>query len=94
MNLNDQLEIPSQVMAREVGDELVILDLASGSYYGLDAIGARVWQLISEGKNLAQTIEVMLTEYEVERSQLESDLLALAERLMAQGLLTLRHESG
>ena len=94
MNLNDQLEIPSQVMAREVGDELVILDLASGSYYGLDAIGARVWQLISEGKNLAQTIEVMLTEYEVERSQLESDLLALAERLTAQGLLTLRHQSG
>ena len=94
MKPTDAVEIPSHAMARQVGDELVILDLASGSYFGLDAIGARVWQLISEGKNLAQTIEVMLTEYEVERSQLESDLLALAERLMAQGLLTLRHESG
>jgi hypothetical protein len=94
MNLTDQLEIPSQVMAREVGDELVILDLVSGSYFGLDAVGTRVWQLIGEGKNLAQTIEVMLAEYEVERAQLESDLLELAEGLTAQGLLSVTRQTG
>ena len=40
MNLSDSLSIPSQVMARTVGDETVILDLASGTYFGLDPIGA------------------------------------------------------
>jgi hypothetical protein len=37
-------------MARTVGDETVILDLANGTYYGLDPVGARMWQLMSEGQ--------------------------------------------
>jgi len=49
MNLSDKVTIPAQVMARTVGDETVILDLASGTYYGLDPVGARIWQLMSEG---------------------------------------------
>ena len=50
MNLSDKVSIPTQVMARTVGDETVILDLASGTYYGLDPIGARIWQLMGEGR--------------------------------------------
>ena len=42
MNVTDRVTIPSQVMARTVGDETVILDLAGGTYYGLDAVGARM----------------------------------------------------
>ena len=33
-----------------LGDETVILDLASGTYYGLDPVGARIWQLMAEGQ--------------------------------------------
>jgi hypothetical protein len=50
MNLSDKVSIPTQVMARTVGDETVILDLANGTYYGLDPVGARMWQLMSEGQ--------------------------------------------
>ncbi|MBK9987508.1 MAG: hypothetical protein IPP21_11335 [Betaproteobacteria bacterium] len=42
MNLSDKVTIPTQVMARTVGDETVILDLASGTYFGLDPVGAHV----------------------------------------------------
>jgi hypothetical protein len=74
MNLNDTITIPTQVMARQVGDETVILDLASGTYYGLDAVGARIWQLLGEGKTLAQVCETMLAEYDVTRDAFERDL--------------------
>ena len=53
MNLSDKVTIPTQVMARTVGDETVILDLASGTYYGLDPVGARMWQLMTDGQTLA-----------------------------------------
>ena len=39
MKLSDKVGIPPQVMARTVGDETVILDLASGTYFGLDPVG-------------------------------------------------------
>ncbi len=89
MNLSDKVTIPTQVMARTVGDETVILDLASGTYYGLDPVGARMWQLMSEGQPLAAICEVMLEEYEVTREALEVDVLRLTEELSAKGLVSL-----
>lgn len=59
MKLDDTIRVPPHVLARTVGDETVILDLASGSYFGLDPVGARVWQLLADGRNLAQACDAM-----------------------------------
>jgi hypothetical protein len=87
MKLSDRVSTPPQVMARSVGDETVILDLATGTYFGLDPVGARIWQLMGEGKTLAEICDLMLDEYEVSREELERDTLRLAEELAAQGLV-------
>ena len=89
MNLSDKVTIPTQVMARTVGDETVILDLASGTYYGLDPVGARMWQLMSEGNSLNSVCDSMLGEYEVTREALEGDIRRLTEELQAKGLVSL-----
>ena len=87
MNLTDKATIPDSVMARQVGDETVILDLASGTYFGLDAVGARMWQLMSEGHTLLQVCEGVLAEYDADRVDVERDVLALASDLLAKGLI-------
>lgn len=87
MNLTDKVTIPAQVMARQVGDETVILDLASGTYFGLDPVGARIWQLMGEGKTLSEICDTMLDEYEVTRDALERDVIELAQELSARGLI-------
>jgi len=87
MRLSDRVNIPMQVMARQVGDETVILDLASGTYYGLDPVGARIWQLIAQGRTLAQVCEAMLAEYEVTAADIERDLMALVQTLLDKNLL-------
>jgi hypothetical protein len=87
MNLSDKLTIPPQVMARQVGEETVILDLASGTYFGLDPVGARIWQLLAEGGTLAEVCETMLSEYEVSQEEIERDVIRLAEELSAKQLI-------
>lgn len=89
MNLSDKATIPAQVMAREVGNETVILDLASGTYYGLDPVGARIWQLMAEDKTFAEVCEEMLTTYEVSREDIERDVLLLALDLSEKRLISL-----
>ena len=74
-------------MARQLGEETVILDLESGTYFGLDPVGARIWQLMKEGKSLAEICDVMLDEYEVSREKLERDASALAQDLAARNLI-------
>jgi hypothetical protein len=89
MNLTDKPTIPAQVMARQVGDETVILDLGSGTYFGLDPVGARIWQLIGEGKTLGEICDTMLEEYDVTREALERDVVELADKLLEQKLISI-----
>lgn len=89
MKTSDRVTIPPQVMARQVGEETVILDLPSGTYFGLDPIGARMWQLMGEGRTLGEVCEAMLKEYDVSRDALEHDILELAQKLLAQKLVSL-----
>lgn len=93
MNLPDTAEVPAQVMTREMGDESVILDLASGTYFSLNPMGTRFWQLAREGRSLAQMCELIGGEYEVGRAQLETDLRHLAGELVGRGLLVIRPAS-
>ena len=87
MNLSDKVTIPPQVMARTVGTETVILDLASGTYFGLDPVGAHIWQLLGAGKSLAEVCAAMQQSHEVSRTDIERDVLALAEALQEQRLI-------
>jgi hypothetical protein len=89
MNLTDKASIPAQVMARQVGDETVILDLAGGTYYGLDPVGARIWQLMGEGKSLGEICDTLLVEYDVTREVLLRDVLELADKLHSQKLISI-----
>lgn len=90
MELINRFEIKPNVMARQVGEETVVLDLASGTYFGLDRVGARLWHLLGEGKTLSEICNVMLDEYEVSREELERDALALAQDLAARNLISMQ----
>lgn len=90
MNPLDTAEVPAQVMTREMGDETVILDLSSGTYFSLNPVGTRFWQLAREGRTFSQACEVIETEYEVKREQLEADLQRLADELVGRGLMVVR----
>ena len=87
MKLTDKISIPAQVMARDVGGEMVILNLESGIYFGLDPVGARIWQFIGGDKTLAEVCDAMLAEYDVSREDIERDVLSLAEALRSQQLI-------
>lgn len=88
MNPSTKVVIPPQVMARQVGDEQVILDLASGTYFGLDPVGARIWQLLNDGKMLNEVCDVMLVEYDVTQEAIERDVLALVQTLADRQLVS------
>jgi hypothetical protein len=89
MNPTDKASIPKQVMARQVGEDTVILDLAGGTYYGLDPVGARIWQMMGEGKSLEEICDTLLVEYDVTREVLLRDVLELTDKLHSQKLISI-----
>lgn len=87
MNAQSKFVLSPQAMSRTVGDETVILDLESGTYFGLDPVGARMWQSLGEGKSFTEVCDVILDEYDVTCERLEADLLALAAQLAEHRLI-------
>jgi hypothetical protein len=74
-------------VSSDLGKEVAILDLKAGVYYGLDDVAARIWNLIQEPRTVNEIRDILLEEYEVEPERCERDLLALLERLAAEGLI-------
>jgi hypothetical protein len=59
----------------------------------LDAIGTRVWQLLTEEREMRSVKARMLAEFEVDEATLSADLLDLLKRLLAAGLVISRNRS-
>lgn len=82
------LRIAHNVVFRELAGESVLLNLDTGTYFGLDAVGTRVWTLIAEQGSTSSAIDTLLAEYDVDAPRLEKDVTALIDRLLAKRLLT------
>lgn len=87
MNLTDSVTISEDVVAREVGAETMLLDLASGTYFGLNPVGGRFWQLLEEGRSAMDARNVLLEEFDVEADLLDADLAALLDEMAGKGLV-------
>ena len=74
----------------EIAGEAVILNLQSGLYYGLNAVGARAWALLQQPRTVADIRDELLSEYDVEPEQCEADLIDLLAALSAEGLVEIR----
>lgn len=86
------VRMPDEVLFRILGDEAVILNLSTGTYFGLDSVGTRMWQLISEHESTEKVVEALLAEYDVEEKQLRRDLDDLIRELTDKGLVTVDAE--
>lgn len=66
-------QAPDQI-ASELEGEAVILNFASGTYYGLNEVGARVWDMIQQPCTFDKILHALLTEYDVQPEVCEQDL--------------------
>ncbi len=87
VKLDEKVKIPEEVVFQKVGDETVLLNLQTGTYFGLDTVGTRVWELVAEKGTLAGIVESMLEDYEVTPEDLQRDILRLVKELRAKGLV-------
>lgn len=81
--------VEDQVSCRLDGG-LSVLGIRSGAYYGLEGVGARVWELIQQPRRVEEVLATLLAEYDVAPETCERDLLALLGELVDEGLVEVR----
>lgn len=87
LSLDTAIKVSDDVVFRDLDGEAVILNLASGIYFGLDAVGTRMWQLIEAHRTLRAALAALVDEYDAPEAEIETDLVRLTGELIAKGLL-------
>lgn len=82
---------PEQLSSK-LGSEVVILNLTSGVYYGLDPVGARVWELIQESRTFSAICDQIVSEFDVDRERAEHDISDLLKQMQDEGLIRLGNQ--
>lgn len=74
-------------VSADLEGEAVILNLADGVYYGLDGVGARIWELLREPRTAAELRDAVTAEYDVDPDTAWRDLAGLLAELAARRLV-------
>jgi hypothetical protein len=83
----------ADVIFRDLGGEAVLLDLASGRYFGLNPVGTRIWTLLAEGATVAAVAAALAQEFDAEPAAIARDVDELVTELAARGLVVARPPS-
>jgi hypothetical protein len=87
VSLNSVARPNPDMLSSELEGEAVILNLSSGAYFGLNVVGARIWELLTAGHSLLAIRAALLDEFDVEAARCEADLLEVVGRMAADGLV-------
>ena len=90
MDLDQKIIFSDTVFAQEVDGEMVLLDMESENYFGLDEVGTAIWQAMQEKETLQEVLKVLLEQYDVEAEVLERDLSDFVTKLLESGLVEVK----
>ena len=84
---DSRLSIPPDVLVRVINGESFILNIQTECYFGLNAVGSRMLELLAEGRSVGSVFEQLQVEYEVDSPTLLADFERLVEELLHYRLL-------
>ena len=75
------------LVSADLADEVVMLHLQSGVYYGLDAVGVRIWEMIQEPRTVSEIRSTILEEFDVAPDRCQQEMLAFLQDLAVHDLI-------
>ncbi len=71
----------------DLAGEMAVVNLKSGVYFGLDPMGTHVWNLLREPVTFRGLCDILMHDYDVDGSRLESDMREFLNNLAEHGLV-------
>ncbi len=87
MTVNSIVRASANQVSCDLSGEAAILNLQTGTYYGLDPVGATIWKFIEQPRTVGSVRDWLLERYEVDAERCERDLFELLGELSAEGLV-------
>jgi hypothetical protein len=86
-SLDDRVVVGPGVLVRPIGDESVLLNVTTETYFGLDPIGTRMWTVLLGATSIRAACDALLAEYEIDADALRRDVEAFVDELVTRQLV-------
>jgi hypothetical protein len=93
LTLNSIIQRDSEVICSEADQDLIMVSIASGSYYGLSDVAREIWDAIEHPKRVSDLVGRLTASYDVSPSLCEEQTLSFLEALLDEGLLQVKDGS-
>lgn len=81
------ITVPPTVVFRQFAEEMVLLDINRGQYFGLNLVGGRMLEELTKHGDVAAVVESLVAEFEAPRERVEQDFAVLIDQLAQRGLV-------
>lgn len=93
MTLTTIIKRKDGIMAADMNGSAVMMDIESGKYYNLGAVGKSIWQIIEEPTAIESLINKLTEEYDVTYERCQNETMAFLEQLVSFGLISKENDS-
>jgi hypothetical protein len=90
MTLDSIVQRDPEVIAAEADQELIMVSLAKGSYYGVSDVAREIWRAIEHPKRVSDLVNDLTASYRIDRLSCEEQTLSFLEALLDEGLLQVK----
>lgn len=87
LTLNSTVSVATDVVSCDLVEEAALLNLKDGVYYGLNPVGARIWNLLQKPIPVSDILDTIVEEYDVEKDVAQTDIMELLEQLLEKELV-------
>ena len=87
ITLHTTIQRKINLVSSKIDNEIVMMSVENGEYYGLDEIGSRIWEIIEQPITTEYLILMLMEEFEVNREDCEKDTFEFLHDLRAKMLL-------
>lgn len=80
-----------EIIDSTIDEEVVMMSMKNGKYYGSGAVGRRIWELLESSASVAVVLETLTNEYNVDPHTCESDVFPFLIKMLSEGLIHIVH---
>jgi len=81
------VQVCDSVIFQKLQDEVVLLNMEEQNYFGLDDVGAKMWEQLAARKTIDEAVRELLRVYEIDETTLRQDLETFVLKLIDAGLV-------
>lgn len=87
LTLHSLLRRNPDLVAADMGGDIVMMSIERGQYFGLSGVAARVWELLDTPSRPIELARRIHAEYEVDEADCQRDMMTFAQNLLSHGVV-------